>query len=105
MVDATQLFLAARDECVERLGNRGVELRPLVDLERCLPDLGRPVRRGGPAGELPVLIVLPIRDERLVERRLVTGKRVRRAEEMTAGRDAGDGLQARGDLLGVNVDR
>src|SRR5262245_9940231 len=79
------LALAPLDECRQRLRDRRIERRLLVLLEELLPDrIGAP-RRGLGAALAPGLVIVPDRQERSVERRLVALERMRRAE-MVAGR-------------------
>src|SRR6266516_1892908 len=86
VIDGLQLFLALGDEGVERLGYRGIERRLFVELERLLPDLRCPLGGRQGAGELPILVILPVGDQWSVEGSLVPRERVRRTEEMPARR-------------------
>src|SRR6516162_3185954 len=103
MIDELQFFPPPRHESLEGFGDGGVQRRRLVGFERGLPDPCRALRRIEPAGELPVLVILPVGDERLIEGRFVACQRMGRAEEMPAGGHAGDGLQPLGQLLRADV--
>src|SRR5436190_19270013 len=78
---------AACDERVELLEDGRVHRRRLVGREQFLPDpvgLRGELRR---ARLLPRLVVPPVAQHRLVERRAVAGLGVLGAEEVTAGPD------------------
>src|SRR5689334_18091228 len=67
---------ATLDERLELLGDRLVLLRRPVGLEQRLPDPVRLRRQLRRAGFLPRLVVAPIAEHRLVERRAVARLRV-----------------------------
>src|SRR5579863_9131245 len=103
VVDIGELHFAFGDEGRERLGNARIQRRLFVTLQRRLPQLGRALGCRQASGVLPVLVVLPVGDQRLVEGRFVARERMFGAEEMPARRHAGDGLEPFGDLGGVHV--
>src|SRR5689334_15656816 len=79
----------ARDERLELLGDRRLHRRRLVGLEERFPEPVGLRWQLWRAGFLPRLVVPPVAEHRLVERRAVTRLRVLRAEEMAAWPDLG----------------
>src|SRR5580658_4846192 len=77
---------------VDRLFDRRLQRRRHVLGEHLLPDIGRALRGIAGAGIGPILEIRPVREQRAVERRLVTGERMRSAKEMTACHDSLDGI-------------
>src|SRR5512146_1000451 len=96
------LTAAAVHVLIERLADRGIERGLLVLGERSFPDFGRPLGRVVAAGDLPVLVALPVRDQRLVESMLIALEGMRLAEEMAAGLHAADRLEAELGLLDLH---
>src|SRR6185312_7642259 len=96
---AADLAATALDVLIQRLGNSGVERRLLILGERPLPDFRRALRGIAPAGNLPVLIVLPVRDQRLVEGVLIALESMRLAEEVAASLDAANRFETELGLI------
>src|SRR5581483_1867627 len=92
-----------RDIGIQRLGDAGVERRRLVGAEQLLPDRVGAFGPGLRAAVLPVLEIAPVAQHRLVEGALEPGQGVAGAEEMPAGADFADGVQAKAVL--VDLDR
>src|SRR5215217_3575068 len=76
-----------RDERVELLTPGFVHRWRLVCREELLPDPVRLLGRLWRAGLFPALVVAPVRQQRLVERRLEASLRVGGPEEVAAGPD------------------
>src|SRR5215469_6867984 len=87
------LVASSRHVLVERLGDRGIECGLFALGEGPLPDSGRTLRGVMAAGDLPVLVALPIGDQRLVEGVLVALEGMRLTEEVTAGLHSADRLE------------
>src|SRR3954469_19556947 len=88
------LLAPAGDKGVDLLADRRVERRLLIVAQRLLPNLGGPLQRVMAAGLLPAAVVLPVRQHRPVEGRLVAGHGMPRAEEVAAGRHRLDRIEA-----------
>src|SRR5579864_2927242 len=86
------LARAPCDVVRDRFLYRGIEGRGHILTEKLLPQTGCPISRGAGARVPPILKARPVRQQRSIERGLVTGERVLRAEEMTASRRALDRL-------------
>src|SRR5882724_9066214 len=105
MLLRVQFFLASRDIGVQRLDDGGIHCRLLITLEHVLPDAGGALGRVLRPGDLPVLVVLPVGEQRRIERGLVARQSVLCAEEVPAGRHVSDRLQALGDLEVIHRNR
>src|SRR6185437_1951973 len=78
----TDLGAAAIDVFIERLGDGRIERRLFVFGQRSFPDPGGALGGIVAARDLPALVVLPIRDQWLVEGVLVPLDGMRLAEEV-----------------------
>ena len=90
---AMDLPLAPRHVVAQGLVDRGVDCRRLVFRQQLLPNAigtNRSVRR---AAVLPVVVIVPIGQQRRVERPLIALERMSGAEEVAAMSDRRDGLE------------
>src|SRR5262245_13850235 len=102
------LALAPLDKVLERFLDRRIERRLLILPQKLLPDGVGAARRSLGAAFPPGPVIVPDRQERPVEGRLVARKRMRRAEMVTGRPDLADRLEGKAllrHLEGLEIGR